>query len=157
MEEFETQIAYFFGVADKTPVVSAYVEALKKLEEIGVDAPILLLEKALLPHLETAYREISRQRNLNFDVHQAAKLELKMILGNATGASFETVQEIQTRLYTLVFQSDHPLIKKAALLRTFLYQYKVHVLKTEGKIAPSDQRLLLSIAKTSENYLNGPK
>jgi len=31
MEEFETEIAYFFGVADKTPVVAAYIEALKKL------------------------------------------------------------------------------------------------------------------------------
>jgi len=111
----------------------------------------------MLPHLEAAYREISRQRNLQFDPHEAAMLELQMILGNASGASFETVQEIQTRLYTLVFQSDDPSIKKAALLRTFLYQYKVHVLKREGKIREADRQLLIAMAKASVEYLNGSR
>ena len=77
MEQFEKEIAYFFGVADETPVVASYVEALKKLEEIGTAAPTSRLEEGMLPYLEAAYREISRQRNLDFDVHQAACLNCR--------------------------------------------------------------------------------
>ncbi len=154
MKEFEKEIAYFFGVSHPEPVIDAYIKALKKLEELGSHASFNLLEEEIVPYLEMAYQEISRQRGWNFNSHQAAKIELQIILGNSHQASFETVQNLMTNLYTLVFQSDSPLIRKAAMLRTFLYQYKVDILKRERDISKEDQALMIGLAKTSESYLN---
>lgn len=145
---FEKQIAYFFGVSQIEPVAQAYLQALKKLEEVGPNG-----SKELLPYLEMAYKEIAHQRNLNFDTTKAADLELQIILGNALGASFETIQDLMIRLYTLVFHSHSPAIKKAAMLRTFLYQYKAEVMK-EGEIPSEDKKLMVDLAKASERYLD---
>lgn len=145
---FEKQIAYFFGVSHEEPVAKAYLQALKKLEEVGPNG-----SKELLPYLERAYEEIARQKNLNFDTTKAADIELQIILGNALSASFETIQDLMIQLYTLVFDSHSPHIKKAAMLRTFLYQYKAEVMK-EGEIPLKDQELMLEIAKASERYLD---
>lgn len=157
MEEFEKDIAYFFGVNNPKPVIESYVQALKKLEEMGSHCSLNLLKQEIVPYLENAYKEIAQQRNWEFDTHQAALLELQIILGNANQASFENVQNLMIKLYTLVFQSDSPLIRKAAMLRTFLYQYKVNLLKKEQDISQEDQHVMLSLAKTSEKYLNSIK
>lgn len=145
---FEKQIAYFFGVSHQEPVAKAYLQALKKLEEVGPNG-----SKELLPYLETAYKEIAQQRNLNFDTTKAANIELQIILGNALGASFDTIQDLMIQLYTVVFQSHSPAIKKAAMLRTFLYQYKAEVIKA-GEIPLKDKELMIDIAKASERYLD---
>lgn len=154
MKTFEEEIAYFFGVSNKEPIVNSYIGALKKLEEIGSNCPKEKLEQELVPFLEEAYKEISAQRGWKFDAHQAALLELQIILGNASNASFESVQDLMTQLYALVFDSHSPNIRKAAQLRTFLYQYKVDVLKKEQKISQEDQKLMIVLAKASETYLN---
>lgn len=135
MEAFEKEIAYFYGVSNPKPAVEAYVEALKKLETIGSNNSIDLLEQEILPYLEDAYNYFAQQRNWNFDIPHAAQIELQIILGNANGSSFETIQDLMTQLYTVVFQSHSPNIRKAAMLRTFLYQYKVAVLKREQRIS----------------------
>jgi hypothetical protein len=145
---FEKQIAYFFGVSQIEPVAQAYLQALKKLEEVGPNG-----SKELLPYLEMAYEEIAHQKNLNFNTTKAADLELQIILGNALGSSFETIQDLMIQLYTLVFDSHSPHIKKAAMLRTFLYQYKAEVIK-EGEISPEDKKLMVDMAKASERYLD---
>ena len=61
-EAFEAKIAYFFGVSDQKTVVEAYINALKKLEEIGSNSPIKLLEQEIVPYLEDAYKSIAQQR-----------------------------------------------------------------------------------------------
>src|SRR5438067_439365 len=83
LEAFETEIAYFFGVNDQQPVVEAYISALKKLDEIGLNKSEDLLEKEIVPYLEDAYKSIAQQRNWHFNTHLAAQIELQVILGNA--------------------------------------------------------------------------
>ena len=58
------------------------------------------------------------------------------------------------QLYSTVFQSNSPLIQKAASLRTFLYQYKANLLRIEHRLTDEDQRVMLEIAKTSKELLN---
>ncbi len=154
MEDFEKKLAYYFDVNDPEPIIEAYVRALKKLERIGSQTSINVLEQELIPSLEEAYIEIAEQKGLRFDPHQAAKLELQIILGNANGASFETVQNNMSQLYAHVFQSTSPNIRKAAMLRTFLYQYKVDVLKREKGITDAEMNMLIALSDTSKELLN---
>lgn len=156
-ENFEAEIAYFFGVSDKTPVVQAYISALKKIEELGFDGPLSLLEKEVVPYLEIAYKSIALQRGWDFDAHLAAKMELQIILGNERESPFENVKNLMIDLYSLVFQSDSISLYKAAMLRTFLYQYKANIQKQEMKIPLKDQRIMLEIAKESVDLLNSIK
>ncbi|MBX9923648.1 MAG: hypothetical protein K2Y01_06020 [Rhabdochlamydiaceae bacterium] len=122
--DFEAEIAYFFGVGNTISVIESYTNALKTLEELGADSSAELLEREIVPYLEEAYRSIAQQRGWGFDMHLAAQMELQIILGNANGSSFEVVKNLMVQLYALVFESDLPCIQKAAMLRTFLYQYK---------------------------------
>lgn len=154
MEDFEKKIAYYFGTKNPEPIIASYVNALKKLEAIGSRSSLQILEKELIPYLEEAYKEISEQRAWDFDVRQAAKLELQIILGNANGLNFETIQDLMSQLYALVFQSSSPNVRKAAMLRTFLYQYKVDVLKREKNISETEMNLLISLSETSKELLN---
>ncbi|MBS0649250.1 MAG: hypothetical protein JSS10_08525 [Verrucomicrobia bacterium] len=152
-EPFEKEIAYFFGVDHEGPVVKAYLKAIKKLEEIGPNGSKKRLHHEMMPYLENAYKEIAHQRNLNFDTTKAADIEFQIILGNALGSTFEIVQDLMIQLYTVIFQTHSPAIKKAAMLRTFLYQYKAEVMK-EGEIPLDDQELMIEVAKASEKYLS---
>lgn len=154
MEDFEKKLAYYFGAKNPEPIIEAYVKALKKLEEIGSHSPMHILEQELIPPLEEAYKIISEQKGLHFEAHRAAELELKIILGNANGASFETVQNFMSQLYTHVFQSTSRNIRKAAMLRTFLYQYKVDVQKREKTISDAEMKMLISLSETSKEFLN---
>jgi len=156
VEIFEKKIAYFFCVDNEEPVVEAYMSALQKLKIIERNS-VELLEKEMIPYLEKAYQSIEQQRNWKFDTHEAAKIEFQIILGNLNGAPFEVIQDLMIQLYTIVFQSDSPLIQKAACLRTFLYQYKARLLMSEGKLSERDQRIMLEIAKTSKEFLNSIK
>jgi len=154
MEDFERKIAYYFGTENPEPIIASYVNALKRLEAIGSRSSMQILEKELIPYLEEAYKEISEQRTWDFDVPQAAKLELQIILGNANGLNFETIQDLMSRLYALVFQSSSPNVRKAAMLRTFLYRYKVDVLKRERYLSETEMNLLISLSETSKELLN---
>lgn len=156
LEIFEAQIAYFFGVPDPQPVKEAYMNALNRIEAIGSHSSDML-QKEVLPYLEKAYQSIAKQRNWCFDIHQAAQIELKIILGNLNSASFESITDLMVQLYTLVFRSNSPKILKAAMLRTFLYQYKIETVKREQKISQQDYDLMLKMAKTSEDFLNSIK
>lgn len=91
-----------------------------------------------MPYLEKAYQLVALQRNWHFDTQLAAQIELKIILGNINGAPFEDIINHMVQLYALVFQSDFPQILKAAMLRTFLYQYKAEVLRKEKIISQKD-------------------
>lgn len=156
-EAFETEIAYFFGVADTRPVVQAYIGALRRLETLGHNCSSAVYEQEIIPFLEMAYRSIAEQRNWYFNTHAAAQIELQIILSNLTGTSFDTVKNLMVQLYTLVFQCYCPQIEKAAMLRTFLYQYKTEVLKKERRLSWQDQKLIVEIANLSKNYLNSIK
>lgn len=155
IKNFETKIAYFFGVSNEKPVIEAYLECLSKLT--GEAKSIELLEKEMLPYLENAYQSIKEQRNWDFDPHLAAKIEFQIILGNFKNMPLEVIQDLMIQLYQLVFQSNSPLIQKAARLRVFLYRYKAKVLEIEGKFAEEDLRLMLEIAQTSKDFLNSIK
>jgi hypothetical protein len=156
MEIFEKKIAYFYGVDNEEPVIEAYMNALEKLKK-GESGSIELLEKEMIPHLEKAYQSIKQQRNWNFDPQLAAKIEFQIILGNLKGSSFEVVQDLMIQLYSTVFQSDSPLIQKAARLRTFLYQYKASLLRIEHRLSEGDQRVMFEIAEISKVFLNSIK
>lgn len=157
MEEFEKTIAYFFGTSQPEVIKEYYVKALKKLEEIGSDSPISLAEREVTPYLEEAYKEIARQRNWDFNPSQAAVLELKIMLCYVKGENFDTIINLMIELYAHVFQSDSNNIHKAAMIRTFLYQYKVDLLKKEQKISQEEMKMMISLARTSEQLLNAIK
>lgn len=92
-------------------------------------------------------------KNLEIDDFET-KIEFQIILGNAKNLSFESALELMIELYKTVFQTDSPLIQKAARLRTFLYQYKASVLKISPELTTEDQIVMLEIARTSKELLN---
>ncbi len=144
---FEAEIAYFYGVPDKKPLVEAYLAALEELRYLdGEDT------KNALSLLEKAYQSVAQQRNWEFDTKKAAELELQIILGNMRNASFDTVMNLMKELYTTVFQSNTFLIEKAAMMRTFLYQYKALAFKTTFCI--QEEKFLLELAKISKEFLD---
>lgn len=152
IKSFEEEIAYFFGVNDEQPIIEAYMEALQRLHELQSFSTSVLRE-AILPYLKQAYQLISTQKGWEFDISLAAEIELQIIIGHRDCASFEFIQNLMIQLYNLVFQSDSILIKKSAMLRTFLYQYKADALKTGG-VSVQDRMIMLEIAKTSKELLN---
>ena len=80
-----------------------------------------------------------------------------MILAQSKRASFEDIYNIMVALYKEMFQSDANGVQKAALLRTFLYQYKIRLLSFDEHLSDADIQLLIDIAKRSEEELNGLK
>lgn len=154
---FEQEIAYFYGVPHPNSVAKHYETALKQLEILGENASDQKLEASVLPFLVLAYEEVSKQTSLIFNIESAAKIELSLILAQAQKASFEEISTIMQNLYKTVFNSDVYAIHKAAMLRTFLYQYKITVLQNEKQISEDDKNLMLLLAKASEEALNSPK
>lgn len=151
-EDFESLIAYFYGVKDEKLLVEPYLKALNKLEALDTNDSEQL-KREMLPYLEEAYRSIAQQRNWDFDIEAAAFLEFQIILGNADGTSFDIVEELMVQLYSTVFRSDSPLIKKAAMLRTFLYQYKAK----QNVLTQAEKKMLLEMAQISKECLNSIK
>lgn len=157
MLQFEKEIAYFYGASDPERIANHYLDALKQLEILGINASDEVLAKKMLPALVQAYTEVSKQTQLKFDINKAAKLELALILSQARKASFEKIQIIMQGLYKEIFKSDLFSIHKAAMLRTFLYQYKINVLQNEDALTENDKKLMLLLAKMSEEELQNIK
>jgi hypothetical protein len=153
MLQFEKDIAYFYGASDPQRIASHYLEALKQLELLGINTSDEILEKKVLPALIQAYTEVSKQIHLEFDINKVAMLELSLILSQARNESFEKIKKIMQDLYKEIFKSDLFRIQKAAMLRTFLYQYKVSILQNENTLSENDKNLMLLIAKMSEEEL----
>lgn len=153
MEYFERQIVYLYGAHDIKPIVDNYINALKELENIGVSSSLKLLADSMLPFLEKCYILISTQTGLKFDITTAAKLELDLILAQANQASFEFINNIMNELYNCVLNSHSPNIMKAAMLRTFLYQYKIRILNSDKGITAFDINIMLEIDKESKRLL----
>ena len=153
MMQFEIDIAYFFGIKDPSIVSSHYIRAINELERLGPDANVDELTLAMIGHLEEAYQEIKFSTNLDFNVSQAARHELRLLVAQANNDSFDTINTIMIELYQEIFNTTDINTQKGAMLRTFLYKYKVKFLK-EDNLSSEDLTLLSVIAKASENELN---
>jgi hypothetical protein len=150
----EEDIVYLFGAPEPKLVAGHYMQAIKSMEEISAAGHENTLRQKMLPFLENAYGEVKRQTNLKFDVAKAASFEFDLIRAQSTKASFEDIYDIMVNLYREMFQSQDSAIQKAALLRTFLYQYKIRLLSLDQHIPDADIHLLKAIAKRSEEELN---
>ncbi len=150
MIQFEKKIGYFYEAANPELIAQHYIMALQTLEKLGIEATEIELEQHMLPALQKAYSEVLKQTQLQFDISTVAKLEFSLILAQSKKASFETINNIMVELYRHVFDSDDFSIRKAAMLRTFLFQYKVAILQSEKSLSSQDMDLLLSMAKLSE-------
>lgn len=153
MMQFEKAIAYFYGVPNSRHIAQHYLEALRILNTLDVNSTDDTIEPYLLPHLEQAYNEVLKQTGLQFNVPKVAKFEFTLIVSQARKAPFETIHATMLELYREVFQSDAFSIHKAAMLRTFLFLYKSKVLQQEHSLTENDKKLMLSLAKVSEEEL----
>lgn len=151
MLNFETQIAYFFAVPNPEEVAKHYIEAVKAIEEFGQDQE--KLHSIVMPHLRLAYQEVKNQMDLNFDTETAASLEFDLFLSGIQNSSFEDDYQILVKIYETVFQIKSAGFIKAAMLRAFLYKYKMVVFSETKKLTPSDQEILLEIANASEECM----
>lgn len=154
--QFEKEIAYFYGAKNPEIIAQYYIQALKGLEKLGIQANETTLKKEMLDPLLKAYEEVKVQTERNFDPKKAAKYEFQLILAQAKGDTFETIYQIMTNLYNEVFGSHPQAIQKAAMLRTFLYIYKISLQKN-NTLSIEDQNLLRAMAKSSEQILNNIK
>jgi hypothetical protein len=152
--KFESNIAYFYGVEDRKLVAQHYIQAIKILETEGATSDKKVLRDKMLPDLEKAYEEVKKQTSLRFDPQKAAAHEFDLILAQSQRALFEDIYEIVVKLYKEMFQSENNGVQKAALLRTFLYQYKISLLSLHDHLSDADIQLLMNIAKRSEEELN---
>lgn len=152
--KLEEDIVYLFGAPEPKRVVPHYMQAIKTLEEISAASDEDALREKVLRFLENAYAEVKKQTSLTFDITKAASFEFALIRAQSRKAAFESIYNIMVDLYTEIFQSDQPGIQKAALLRTFLYIYKIRLLTLDNYISDEDIHLLKSIAKRSEDELN---
>lgn len=157
MMQFEKDIAYFYDASDPEKIANHYLEALKQLEILGTNVSDEVLESKMLPALVQAYAEVAKQTHLEFDTTEAAKLELSLILSQAKKAPFDKIQNIMQNLYKEIFKSDLYSIQKAAMLRTFLYRYKISVMQNENTFTENDKKLMLLLAKMSEEELQNIK
>lgn len=152
--KLESEIAYFYGAKECEVVAQHYMQAIKTLETEGVSVNKETLRDKMLPELEKAYGEVQKQPSLCFDPKKSALYEFELILAQSQRASFEKIYEIMVNLYKEMFQSEGSGVQKAALLRTFLYQYKIRLLSLDDHLSDADVELLIRIAKRSEEELN---
>lgn len=154
MMDFEKDIAYFYGAKDPEKVSSLYIKAIQALEELGLKSKEETLQAAMLGPLNQAYAEVKHQTNLTFNPTKAAVFEFQLILAQAQTKPFEDIYSIMMNLYHEVFSSEDPAIHKAAMLRTFLYKYKISLLKQNNGLSDSDKLIIQAIAEESVNALN---
>ena len=152
--KLESDIAYFYGVEERKLVAQHYMQAIKILDTEGASSDKKVLRDKMLPDLEKAYVEVKKQTSLRFDPQKAAAHEFDLVLAQSQRASFEDIYEIMVNLYKEMFQSENSGVQKAALLRTFLYQYKIRLLSLDDHLSDADIQLLMDIAKRSEEELN---
>jgi hypothetical protein len=153
--KLEEEIVYLYGAPEPQKVASHYMQAIKTLEEISATTSEEQLREKTLPFLVNAYAEVKAQTALQFDVLTAASYEYDMISAQSRKAGFEDICAIHVRLYQEIFQSKDPAIEKAAMLRTFLYQYKIRLLSREDHVSNEDISLMKQLAKRSAELLNG--
>jgi hypothetical protein len=152
--KLEEDIAYFYDAKEKELIAQNYIQAIKTLENERKSCDEKALRDKMVPDLEKAYLEVKKQTPLRFDAKKAALYEFDLILAQSKRAAFEEIYEIMVNLYREVFQSETSSIQKAALLRTFLYQYKIRLLSLDKRLSDADIQLLIAIAKRSEEELN---
>lgn len=152
--QFEKDIAYFYGANDPAKISQNYIKAIQEFERLGTNANKELLKHAMLEPLKNAYEEIQAQTPLKFDSNKAAQYEFELILAQAKEETFETIYQIMNNLYKEVFQSSAIAVHKGAMLRTFLYKYKISLLKKSNILTNEDQTIMRAIAKESEQELN---
>lgn len=152
--KLEEEIAYFYGVKEPKLVADYYIKAVKVLEENSAIFDAHILRGKVQPFLEKAYTEVKNQTQLKFDTKKVASYEFDLIQAQSKRAMFENIYDIMVDLYKEVFQSNDHAIQKAALLRTFLYQYKIRLLSFDKFLSEDDISLLKIIAKRSEDELN---
>jgi hypothetical protein len=151
MTKFETEIAYFFGTPNPDAVAHHYLKAIALMNnKSGSERS----KEAILAHLTDAYREVAKQTSLSFDSRKAAEHEYDLIVAQAEQKSFEDICSIMVNLYKTVFGQSMPQIEKAAMLRTFLYQYKTRLLSSGVPLSINDKALMVSMARASEYELN---
>ena len=149
IEAFEKDLAFYFNVSHPEPVITNYISALSMLENHGINHPSL--KSFMVPFLVSAYTSIAFQRNWQFDISKAAELEYEIIVGNAKG---ENISRKQIELYQLIYHSTDFAIEKAVIIRSFIYQYKIKVLKEERVLSIEEMDMLLRLARLSESFLN---
>lgn len=152
--QFEKDIAYFYGANNPEKISQHYIQAIQEFEQLGINTKEELLKRAMIDPLKKAYEEVQAQTSLKFDSNVAAQYEFELILAQAKEASFETIYQITNYLYNEVFQSNATAIHKGAMLRTFLYKYKISLLKKSNTLTEEDQNIMRAIAKESEQELN---
>ena len=153
MLEFEKEIAYFFGVQETQLVAQHYIQAVQLYEKLCTKCTDQEIQQQLLPHLIGAYTEIAKQLKRQFDIEKAANLEFDLFMVFNRCTSFEASCEILVNIYQTVFHTISPQIYKAAMLRTFLYQYKNEVFKQTGHLSDADREIMLSLAEASKSEL----
>ena len=155
IESLEKQLAYIYGVQEPEKIFTHYIRAIQYLDSNEYEA----LENSarddhMLLHLRAAYEEVKQQSDLSFQTDKVAELELSLILAQAQRKSSETIQQIMIALYQTVFDSQSDTILKAAMLRTFLYQYKIALLNCHTQLTQEDQQFLLNISHESKRLLD---
>lgn len=155
MSELERELVYLYGATNPEEVAPLYVNSLKELEALGISASQDKLKAAMVPHLQKAYEVVRNQTGLEFDTLKAAEIECSLILAQTNQESFEKIRDIMISLYETVFRSQSEDIVKAAMLRTFLYQYKVKLVNSNVPLTQRDRKVLISMARESEELLNG--
>lgn len=151
--EFEQAIAFFYGAKNPDKMAHHYLAAIKQLEKLGIDANDNLLVEQVLPFLVKAYQEVLMQTDLIFDVDKAARYEMAVILSQARKAFFEDIYTAMLNLYQEVYNSDAFSLQKAAMLRTFLYQYKIAVLQPDKTLSENDKKIMIAMANLSAEQL----
>ncbi len=149
MLQLEADIAYFYNALNRSPIAELYMEAIKTFDR-ALSQGRENLESKTVPILEAAYTQVQEQTVLVFDIKVVALIEFKLIKAQAEKQSFEVIYALMVELYEAVFQMSAAAIHKAALLRTFLYQYKIRVLQWEGLLSDADMHVLRVVAKASE-------
>lgn len=152
--QFEKEIAYFYGAENPESIAHYYLEAIQRLEKLGMDAEKNILAHTMLPLLKEAYAQVQKQTSLHFDLDTAAQIELELILAQAKEEPFEHIYHLMLKLYATVFRVPEKNFYKSAMLRTFLYKYKISVLKADSCLSEEDLTLMLSMAKISKEELN---
>lgn len=151
--QFEEEIGYFFGAQNRKDIKRNYLKAIEVFELPRKDRPQETLGAQVVPYLLEAYLLISSETGLIFNPEKAAHLEFDLIVAHSQRSPFEDILTIMMALYGEVFQSSGHHIKKAALLRTFLYQYKIHLLERGPDLEDTDIQLMKSLAQQSEKAL----
>lgn len=150
--KLEEDIAYFYGAHNPKLVADHYINALLLIDKTRVPLSDEDKSRARM-HLEAAYAEVQTQTCLQFDVLKAASLEFDLMLVNIENAPFEVEYQLLLNIYRVVFHTRTHEIERAALLRTFLYRYKNHLLSTGETLHKDDIALLRVMARRSEIQL----